>query len=276
MQRTMTSNLMRSIIAGITAVWGYRGLIIGMVWREFQVKYMNSLLGSIWSVLQPVAMVFVYTVIFSKIMRARVAGIDDALAFGLFVCAGLLTWGFFSELLGRCPNLFIDQANLLKKVHFPRLTLPLTLLLSSLINFCIIFGIFLVFLILTGRFPGYVIISFLPLLIIQQTFAIGLGMILGTLNVFFRDVGHFLNIVLQFWFWLTPIVYPISIVPDNALYLLNLNPMTKIIVAYQDIILRQKWPVWDEFGFHVLLALITLLVGYIVFKSLSGDIVDEL
>jgi len=247
-----------------------------MVWREFQVKYMNSLLGSIWSVLHPVAMVFVYTVIFSKIMRARVAGIDDTLAFGLFVCAGLLTWGFFSELLGRCPNLFIDQANLLKKVHFPRLTLPLTLLLSSLINFSIIFAIFLVFLILTGRFPGYVIISFVPLLIIQQTFAIGLGMILGTLNVFFRDVGHFLNIVLQFWFWLTPIVYPISIVPDNAIYLLNLNPMTKIIVAYQDIILHQKWPVWDEFGFHVFLSLITLLLGYIVFKSLSGDIVDEL
>ncbi|MBT8490485.1 MAG: ABC transporter permease, partial [Deltaproteobacteria bacterium] len=230
----------------------------------------------IWSILQPVAMVFVYTVIFSKIMRARVAGIDDTLAFGLFICAGLFTWAFFSELLGRCPNLFIDQANLLKKVNFPRLTLPATLLLSSTINFSIIFGIFLSFLILTGRFPGYVIISFLPLLLIQQAFALGLGMILGTLNVFFRDVGHFLNIVLQFWFWLTPIVYPFAIVPENIRNLLNLNPMTKIIVAYQQIILNGDWPQWEQFIFHVVIALGTLILGYMVFKSLSDDIVDEL
>jgi len=247
-----------------------------MVWREFQGKYLNSLLGSIWSILHPVAMVFVYTVIFSKIMRARVIGIDDTIAFGLFICSGLFTWSFFSELLGRCPNLFIDQANLLKKVNFPRLILPVTLLLSAIINFSIIFAIFLIFLIISGRFPGYAIISFVPLLIIQQAFALGIGMILGALNVFFRDVGHFLNIILQFWFWLTPIVYPFTIVPENTRRLLSLNPMTKIIVAYQQIILHGEWPQWEQYVFHTFIALGTLVIGYFVFKGLSDDIVDEL
>jgi len=247
-----------------------------MVWREFQGRYLNSLLGSLWAVLHPIAMVFVYTAIFSKIMQARIGGSEDPLAYGLFICAGLFTWAFFVELIGRCPNLFIDQANLLKKVNFPRLTLPITLLLSATINFSIIFGIFLTFLIVTGRFPGFVIISFVPLLLIQQAFALGLGMILGSINVFFRDVGHFLNIVLQFWFWLTPVVYPSTIVPENVRNLLNLNPMTKIIIAYQEIILHGDWPQWEQFGLHFFIALGTLVLGYTVFKALSDDILDEI
>lgn len=266
----------RTFIIRFFALWQYKGFVLDMVLREFRGRYLNSLLGSIWSILNPMAMVFVYTVIFSKIMRARIAGINDTLAFGLFICAGLLSWGFFSELLGRCPNIFIDQANLLKKVSFPRITLPVILLLSTTINFTIIFIIFLIFLILTGRFPGWVIISFIPLLSIQQAFALGLGMLLGTLNVFFRDVGHFLNIVLQFWFWLTPIVYPMSILPERIYSILELNPMTHLVVAYQNIILLGKWPNWTQFRFHIIVAFVTLIIGFLVFKKLSIDIIDEL
>jgi len=247
-----------------------------MVWREFQSRYLNSLLGSIWSILNPVAMVFVYTVIFSKIMGARVAGVDDTLAFGLFLCSGLFTWAYFSELLLRCPNLFIDQSNLLKKVNFPRIILPIVILLSATINFFIIFGIFNIFLIVTGRFPGLAILAFIPLLMIQLAFALGMGMILGTLNVFFRDIGHFINIVLQFWFWLTPIVYPMSILPENIRHLLRLNPMTDLIGAYQQIILYGDWPRWEQFRYHVPVALVVMALGYLVFKGLSDDIVDEL
>jgi lipopolysaccharide transport system permease protein len=276
MKKTVPYKIWQSSKAGTMAIWRYKGLISGMVLREFQGRYMNSLLGSVWSILQPVAMVFIYTVIFSKIMRARIAGVDDTLAFGLFICSGLLTWGFFAELLNRCPNLFIDQANLLKKVNFPRTTLPVTLLLSATINFGIVFGIFLIFLIFSGRYPGSAIIAFVPLLAIQQAFAIGMGMVLGAVNVFFRDVGHFLNIVMQFWFWLTPIVYPLSILPEKVRRILEFNPMTKLILAYQEIILYGKWPDWVQFRFHIIGALLSLIVGYLVFKGLSDDIVDEL
>jgi len=176
----------RSFLARFFALWRYKGFVFGMVWREFRGRYLGSPFGSIWSVLNPMAMIFVYTVIFSKIMQARLAGIDDTMAYGIFLCAGLLTWGFFSELLGRGPNIFIEQANLLKKVSFPRITLPVILLFSTVINFAIIFSLFLLFLIVTGRFPGWSILGFLPLLLVQQAFALGLGMLLGALNVFFE------------------------------------------------------------------------------------------
>jgi lipopolysaccharide transport system permease protein len=276
MKQANSSNAYRQATALFMAVWRYRGLISGMVWREFQSRYLNSLLGSVWSILNPIAMVFIYSVIFSKIMGARVSGVDDTLAFGLFLCSGLFTWGYFSELLSRCPNLFIDQSNLLKKVNFPRIILPIVILLSATINFIIIFGIFIIFLIVTGRFPGIAILAFIPLLVIQLAFALGLGMILGTLNVFFRDIGHFINIVLQFWFWLTPIVYPPSILPESIRDLLSLNPMTDLIGAYQQIILYGDWPRWEQFRFHIPVALVVMVLGYLIFKGLSDDIVDEL
>ena len=197
------------------ALWQYRSFVASMVVREFRVRYLGSLLGSLWSILNPLAMIFIYTIIFSKIMRARLAGVDDTMAFGIFLCSGLLTWGYFSELLSRCQNIFIEQSAMLKKIRFPRIILPAVLFLSCSLNFLIIFGIFTIFLLLTGRFPGWSIVGFLPLLMIQQGFALGFGVFLGTLNVFFRDIGHFVGIALQFWFWLTPIVYPITILPER-------------------------------------------------------------
>ena len=247
-----------------------------MVLREFQSRYRGSLLGSIWAVIQPMAMIFIYTIIFSKVMSARLAGSQDTLAYGIFICAGLLPWTFFSELLSRSMNIFIDQGNLLKKVSFPRSTLPVVLLFSTAINFIIILCIFLIFLIATGRFPGLSLIGFLPLLIIQQGFALGLGMFLGTLNVFFRDIGHLIGIVLQFWFWLTPIVYPISILPERVRNILQLNPMTQLITSFQQIILQHQWPQWETLYLHAIGSFLALLLGFWIFRRLSGDIVDEL
>ena len=258
------------------ALWRYRGFVLSMVGREFRVRYLGSLFGSIWSILNPMAMVFIYTIVFSKIMGARLKGVDDSMAYGIFLCSGLLTWGFFSELLSRCQYIFIEQANLLKKVRFPRITLPAVLLLSSALNFSIIFGIFLIFLVVTGRFPGINILGIIPILFIQQGFALGIGLFLGTLNVFFRDVGHFISIVLQFWFWLTPIIYPITILPTRVQNFIQLNPMTQIITSYQQIILYNLWPSWAKLQFHALLAVIALIIGSVIFIRLSGEIVDEL
>jgi len=258
------------------ALWNYRSFVASMVVREFRVRYLGSLLGSVWSILNPLAMIFIYTIIFSKVMRARLAGVDDTMAFGIFLCSGLITWGFFSELLSRCQNIFIEQANMLKKIRFPRIALPAVLFLSCSLNFLIIFGIFAVFLLLTGRFPGWSFVGFLPLLMIQQGFALGFGVFLGTLNVFFRDIGHFIGIVLQFWFWLTPIVYPITILPERIRDLIELNPMTQIVLNYQQIVLQNAWPSWDKLYYHIVGSLVFMVLGAIVFTRLSGDIIDEL
>ena len=258
------------------ALWRFRSFVGSMVIREFRVRYMGSLLGSIWSVLNPIAMIFIHTIIFSKIMRAKLSGVNDTMAFGMFLCAGLLTWGYFSELLSRCQYIFIEQSNLLKKVRFPRITLPSILFLSSSLNFAIIFGIFIIFLLITHRFPGWSILGFIPLLIIQQGFALGFGVFLGTLNVFFRDIGHFIGIVLQFWFWLTPVVYPITILPERLQNLIRLNPMTQIVMSYQNIILQNQWPTWHLLQYHMMGALVFIILGAFIFVRLSGDIVDEL
>ena len=269
-------NIDGGIIAHITALWKYRGYVATMVKREFRIGYLGSLLGSTWSILNPMARIFIYTVIFSRVMKARISGVDDTMAYSLFLCAGLLPWTYFSELMGRCPTLFIDHANLLKKANFPRVILPVVLFLSTSINFIITFSIFLIFLLVTSRFPGWSIIGYFPLLIIQQFFVLGLGLSLGTLNVFFRDIGQIVGIALQFWFWFTPIVYPISVLSERARNLIELNPMAPFIVAYQNIILHNRWPQLTSFWLHMICTIAILLLGYLLFRKLCGDIVDEL
>ena len=260
----------------LTALYQYRGFVVSMVGREFRSRYLGSLLGSIWSILNPLAMIFIYTVIFSRVMRAKLPGIDDPMAYGLFVCAGLLPWIFFTELLSRFPNIFIEQAALLKKVSFPRITLPVIALCSATINFIIIFSLLLIFLLITGRFPGWAVLGYLPLLIIQQMFVVGVGVMLGSMNVFFRDIGQFVGVVLQFWFWFTPIVYVITMVPEEAQRLLPFNPMTDFVQAYQGIILQGTWPDFMQFKLHFLGAEVTLIGGFFVFHKLADEMVDEL
>jgi lipopolysaccharide transport system permease protein len=258
------------------ALYQYRGFVVSMVAREFRSRYMGSLLGSIWSILNPLAMILIYTVVFSRVMRAKLPGIEDSMGYGLFVCAGLLPWLFFVELLNRFPNIFIEQAALLKKVSFPRITLPVIALCSATINFLIIFTLFLAFLLLTGRFPGWVVLGYIPLLVMQQMFVTGLGVMLASMNVFFRDIGQFISVIIQFWFWFTPIVYTQVMVPEKAQGLLSFNPMTSFLQAYQSIILHGVWPDYMTFKWHFMGALIALIGGFFVFHRLADEMVDEL
>ena len=260
----------------LRALYSYRAFIAGSIVREFQAKYRNSLLGALWSILNPIAMIAVYTVIFSQIMRAKLPGVDSTFAYSIYLCSGILTWSLFSELTNRCINIFLDHANLIKKINFPRLCLPLIVLGSALLNFTIIFGIFTLFLVLSGNFPGWSFIAIFPILLIQMMFAMGLGLSLGILNVFFRDIGQFFGIFLQFWFWLTPIVYPITILPEQIRHVIELNPLTKLITAYQNILVHNLWPDWSTLWPVGLVAALLCLWGLRLFRRRSGELVDEL
>lgn len=264
------------LLAVSRSIWSYRGFIVGSVKREFQARYRNSMLGALWTVLNPLAMILVYTVIFSQVMRARLPGVDDGLAYSVFLCAGLLTWGLFGEIVGRSLTMFLDNANLLKKLSFPRICLPLIVILNAGVNFAIILAIFLGFLTITGRLPGIALIALPALLALQLLFAAGLGMVLGILNVFFRDVGQFFGIALQFWFWLTPIVYPLSILPQGIRALVELNPMTALMHAYQELFLKGAWPEWSSLMPVAVLGLLLCVCGMALFRVRSGEMVDEL
>ena len=260
----------------LRAIWAYRGFILGSVQREFQIKYRNSLLGSAWNIINPLAMIVVYTVIFAQVMRAKLPGVDSTFAYSIYLCAGVLTWGLFGEMVGRSQTMFLDNANLLKKISFPRITLPIIVVANAGLNFAIVFGLFLAFLVVIGNFPGWVVLAVLPVLALQMAFAMGLGMVLGVLNVFFRDVGQFFGIFLQFWFWLTPIVYPASILPETIKPFLVINPMASVMTAYQGILVNQQWPQWSNLWPTAVLASLLCLLGLYLFKKNVGEMVDEL
>lgn len=262
--------------AMFSSLWRYRGFITGSIQREFQSKYRNSLLGAAWTVLNPLAMIVVYTVIFSQVMGSRLPGATSTFGYSIYLCAGVLTWGLFAEITTRSQSVFLEHANLIKKLQFPRICLPIIVVLNALINFSIIFGLFTVFLVLSGSFPGWPFLALLPVLLLLVLLAVGLGIILGVLNVFFRDVGQFFGILLQFWFWFTPIVYPANALPAQFRDLLDWNPMTAVIGACQTILVRGQLPDWSSLLPAALLALGCCALGLQLFRKRAGEMVDEL
>lgn len=264
------------ILGRLQNLANFRGFIMGAVQREFQSKYRNSILGAAWTVLNPLAMIVVYTVIFSQVMQNRLPGHTSSFAYSIYLCAGVLTWNLFAEITSKAQTVFLDNAGLIKKINFPRLCLPVIVVCNALLNFAIIFGLFTLFLIFTGNFPGLVFAAVLPVLLLQVLLAIGLGMIIGVLNVFFRDVGQFFSITLQFWFWFTPVVYPIKVLPQEVREWLVWNPMAPIIMAYQSILVEHSEPDWTSLLFPAGMAIILCLIGMQLFRKRAGEMVDEL
>ena len=258
------------------ALWLYRGFLFSSVKRDFRSRYLQSLLGSLWNVVHPAALVLVYTLVFANVMSARLPGASDPLAYGIYLCAGLFAWNYFAEIVARLQNVFLESANLLKKSSFPRICLPVATLLSATVNFTIIFTLFLVFLAATGRFPGALVLAALPVLLLQTGFAFGLGILTGTLNVFLRDIGQAMAILLQFWFWLTPVVYPIGVLPAAVRDVLGWNPMYGAVKAYQDIFVTQVMPDYSTLWPLATLTLVLLVIGYFAFRRLAPDVIDEL
>ena len=261
----------------LKALWAYRSFVWSSVQREFHGKYRESLLGAFWSVASPLAMIIIYTVIFGQLMRSTLAGHEKTpFAFSIYLCAGVITWGLFAEMLGRLNSVFLEHGNLIKKANFPRICLPAIVTVSALLNFTIVFVFYLIFLAIIGHWPGWVVLAVVPLLILQILFALGLGVFLGTLNVFFRDIAQLTGVILQFWFWLTPIVYTFSALPAQARALLKFNPLQPLMAAYQTIFLDKAMP-----DFSTLLPLSAITVFLLIlsarfFLSRVGELVDEL
>ena len=275
MATNMISRLKRPLGA-VRGLWHYRGYIQSSVKREFESRYQDSILGGLWTILNPLAMILIYTLVFSRIMQTRLPGIDSPYAYSIFLMAGLLPWGFFSEIVTRGQSMFIQNASLLKKVNVPKICIPAIVVGGSTVNFAIVFGLFLIFIIWSGNFPGWSALALIPILLLQVFLALSLAMILGVLNVFFRDVGQFFGIFIQFWFWLTPIVYSINIIPVQYHSIFSLNPMTPIVLAYQRIFLEHQMPLWETLLPVCILVLILNVLALRLFKRRAAEMVDEL
>jgi lipopolysaccharide transport system permease protein len=261
-------------------------LIFDFVKKDFRARFAGSVVGIFWNVINPLVMIAIYALIFSRVMRAKLpdsGGMLREYSYSIYLCAGLIPWTMFAETLLRSTNIFLENTNLLKKVSFPKEILNVSALFTSTINFFIAFSFFIIFLAIVNLLPGYSIripiglmVLFYGVVIFQQLFAFGLGLGCSALNVVFRDVGQMVNIVTQIWFWLTPIVYVKEIVPGPFLFLLKFNPMYHFIDIYHSIFYYNTFPRWTRFVAIAGLTILAVGIGYLVFRKLSDDIPDEI
>lgn len=258
-------------------IWRYRGFIGHSVQQEFRARYAGSALGLGWAVVNPLMQILVYTLVFSQVMRARMPGqADDVLGYSVYLCSGLIPWTLFAEIVSRSSTQFVDNGNLIKKSAFPRLCLPIIVLLSSLVHFALLMGLFLVFLLAAGRLDATMLLVGVPLALVLALAGVGLGLLLGTLNVFFRDVSQMQTIVLQFWFWLTPIVWVAQAIPPAARPLLALNPVAPLIEAQHAVFAGTGVPTLAVVAQGLLFAGVCVGLGYVVFRHKAAEFADEL
>lgn len=258
------------------AVWAYRFFILSSIKTEFRSRFVRSKFGGLWIVLHPLALVLIYALILSQIMTAKLPGVATQYAYPIYILSGMVGWTLFSEILGRSLTVFIDNGNLIQKMSFPKLALPLITIGSALVNFMMLFIMMFVVFGFLGHLP-YHAIYWIPLLVLLTVgLAVGLGLFFGVINVFIRDVGQIMNIVLQFWFWLTPIVYMMSIVPEKYHWIFMLNPMTSITMGYQNVLLYDKAPDLSVLVYPTVFAFVFLVLAMIIFKKANEEMADVL
>lgn len=257
-------------------LWRFRTFISHSIYTNIRNRFIRSKLGGAWLLLNPLAMVAVYALVLSKVLAAKLASIDHEYAYALYLMAGILGWTLFTETLTRSLSIFIDHANLIKKTAFPRLSLVLILVGEMLINHILLLVAILSIFLLLGFMPGLQIV-WIPLLsLVTLLFALGLGMILGILNVFIRDIAQIVAIILQFAFWLTPIVYSEHIIPEQYRYLLNFNPVYPMINGFQKTLVYNTCPDTSSLAWIFLLSLVLLVFAYTLYRKSSADMVDAL
>jgi lipopolysaccharide transport system permease protein len=260
----------------LTALWHYRHFIASSIRSELKGRFARSKLGALWFILHPLAQAAIYSLVLSEFLAARLPGTALPGAYGVYLMAGLAAWTLFSEIATRCTTIFIDHANALKKIAFPRLCLPAIVGGGALVNQLLLLGAIAVVTSLLGRPPTVAWLALLPGIALVALLAFGLGVLLGTFNVFVRDVGQVFGVVIQIWFWLTPVVYPRDTIPQGWRWINDINPMTPLVRLYQDVILFGAFPDWRALIPTALVAIALLVVAFTIFRRASADLVDAL
>jgi lipopolysaccharide transport system permease protein len=256
--------------------WRYRHFIFSSIKNEFLGRFARSRLGGLWMVIHPLAQVAIFAFILSTILSSKLPGIDNRYAYALYLTAGMLSWSLFSELVSRSLTVFVDNGNLLKKMMFPRISLPLIVSGTALVNNLLLFVAILVVFALLGHYPGWQALWLPVLIVLNVMLGVGLGLILGVFNVFIRDVGQVVPIVLQFWFWFTPIVYLPTTITERYKHWLFLNPMTPLVNAYQNILVFGAQPKWLPLTGTAIFAIGSLIFALFLFRKAAPEMVDTL
>ena len=249
-------------------------LILSLTKRELAARYRGSALGVAWAVLTPIVMIAIFTIIFAGIFKARFGAGTSQWDYALYLFCGLLPWTAFQESVQLSSSTIVGHANLVKRVVFPLETLPVSLSLAAAANQ--MFGtVALVLAAVLLRREMHATIVFLPLLLIPQLLAtFGAAWLLASLGVFVRDIVQGITLFLLAWMYLTPIIYPESLVPERYQGIVNLNPFTPLVRNYRRIILEGKFPDWRGLGYFALFALISFFLGYWWFARTRKNFAD--
>lgn len=262
-------------VSSLRELWRYRGFIRASVQREVQLKYKDSVLGLWWLIGSPLVMILIYTLVFSRIMHSRLPGMDMAYAYSVYLCAGLLQWNLFAEIVGRTQSFVVDNANLIKKASFPVISLPVIATAGSVINFSIIYGIFILFMLIQGILNINILIIYPMILVILILMAFSFGVLMAVYNVFLRDIGQIIPLLLQILFWATPVVYPSSILPENIKELISWVPLYNLMDLSHQIHLGLK-PDLTLLLYPLTISIVLLLITCLSYRRLYGDILDEI
>lgn len=272
---------------------GSRELLVNLTMREVRGKYKRTVLGHGWSLLNPIASLLIFSVVFGVLLRASPppgdpSGLD---VFALWLAAGLLPWTFFSQAMSGGMQALLVNAGLVKKVFFPRELLVGSIVFSFVVTFAIELTVLTVLLLVAGGQP----LPWLPLVLVAilmlTLFALGLALLLSISIVYFRDTGYLVAILLQFWFYLSPIVYPATLVDDAVAargglrvggwdvpvdHLYNLNPMVRFVSLFRSLLYDNRMPSWQDWGGALLATVLALVIGVLAFRRFSGRVAEEL
>lgn len=251
-------------------IWKYKFFLYNLLVRNLKVSYQGSLLGFLWFVLKPFLFLALYSVAFTYIIRI------DVINFPAFLLCGLLPWNYLTSALISGVESVSANADLIKSISFPREILPLTSVLVQLFHFLVSFIAFFPFLLLLGVHIG-VGLALVPILVFIQTlFVVGIVLCIATMNVFWRDVRHIVEVLTQVWFWVTPIVYPIDMIPERVQPLIYLNPFTVFVDSYRCLMLKNQLPSSAHILGMLVISLFTLALGTLVFRMWKKRFAEEI
>lgn len=252
-------------------IFAYSDMIKSLVKRELRGKYKGSVLGFLWTFINPLCQIIVYTLVFSVILRS---GLDK---FYLYMITGMIPWLFFDSSLRIGSGCIRYQGDMVKKIYFPREVMPISCVCAQFVNMLLCFLIVVGVIVFTGHGFAVIPLLCLPLImLIEFTMTLGMTLIVASCTVYFKDLEHIVTVILMAWIYLTPILYSIDMVPENVRMLFKLNPMTAVIEGYHSILYWKEVPSFFLTSFGAVVALILLVAGELIFAKLDHGFAEEL
>ena len=259
----------------LNELWQYRDLIMLFVRRDFVSIYKQTILGPLWYIIQPLLTTIVFTIIFGRVARLPT---DDLPPF-LFYMSGTVIWSYFAACITKTSGTFISNANLFGKVYFPRLSVPIAIIISNLVAFAIQFAMFLgflVFFIITGTDvnPNFYVLLTPVLLIIEAGLGLGFGIIVSSMTTRYRDLRYLVGFGVSLWMYATPVIYPVSAIPEQYQFIIQANPMTPIVEAFRYAYLGSGTVNFINLGYSFGFMVVVLIIGIVLFNRIEQTFID--